>query len=105
MNPAGKSNYPAKSPIQSTNSNLFKLLRCPSGAAHALRQAARVRIFDRQKSTLDAYQERYPERDQAMAQAYLCAYTMAEIGRQFAVHYMTVNRAVRKIERERGGTV
>ncbi len=40
-----------------------------------------------------------------MAQAYLCAYTMAEIGRQFAVHYMTVNRAVRKIERERGGTV
>jgi len=54
--------------------------------------------------SLDEYQERYPQRDQAMTQAYLSgAYTMAEIGRHFAVHYMTVSRAVRKFERDSGG--
>ena len=54
--------------------------------------------------SLDAYQERYPERDQAMAHAYQSgAYTMAEIGRHFAVHYMTVSRAVRQFERDREG--
>ena len=37
-----------------------------------------------------------------MAQAYLSgAYTMAEIGRHFGVHYMTVSRAVRKFEEDR----
>lgn len=37
-----------------------------------------------------------------MAQAYLAgAYSMAEIGRFFGVHYMTVSRAVRKFEANR----
>jgi hypothetical protein len=37
-----------------------------------------------------------------IAQAYLSgAYTMAEIGGHFGVHYMTVNRAVRKFEENR----
>ena len=49
--------------------------------------------------TLDDYRSRYPDRDEAMARAYLSgAYTMAEIGQHFAVHYMTVSRAVRKYE-------
>jgi len=49
--------------------------------------------------TLDQYQMRHPNRDEAMAQAYLSgAYTMAEIGLFFGVHYMTVSRAVRKFE-------
>lgn len=49
--------------------------------------------------SLDEYQTRYPDRDQAMAQAYLSgAYTMVEIGRHFGIHYMTVSRAVRKHE-------
>ncbi|MCL4471422.1 MAG: transposase [Gammaproteobacteria bacterium] len=52
--------------------------------------------------SLDEYRIRYPDRDQAMAQAYLSgAYTMAEIGRHFGVHYMTVSRAVRKFEEDR----
>lgn len=49
--------------------------------------------------SLDEYRTRHSDRDQAMAQAYLSgAYTMAEIGRHFGVHYMTVSRAVRKFE-------
>lgn len=49
--------------------------------------------------TLDEYQIRHPNKDEAMALAYLSgAYTMAEIGRFFEVHYMTVSRAVRKAE-------
>ena len=52
--------------------------------------------------SLDEYQMRHPDRDQAIAQAYLSgAYTMAEIGRHFGVHYMTVSRAVRKFEEDR----
>ena len=52
--------------------------------------------------SLEEYQERHPSRDRAMAEAYLSgAYTMAEIGRHFAVHYMTVSRAVRKFEQAR----
>ena len=50
--------------------------------------------------SLEEYQERYPDRSQAMAQTYLSgAYTMAEIARHFGVHYMTVSRAVRKFEK------
>lgn len=50
--------------------------------------------------SLDEYQMHYPDRNLAMAQAYLSgAYTMAEIGRHFGVHYMTVSRAVRKFEK------
>jgi putative transposase len=49
--------------------------------------------------SLDEYQTRHPVRDTAMAQAYRAgAYTMAEIGEHFGVHYMTVSRAVRKYE-------
>ena len=48
---------------------------------------------------LDEYALRYSERDLAMALTYQPgAYTTAEIGRHFAVHYMTVSRAVRKYE-------
>ncbi len=51
---------------------------------------------------LDEYRTHYPARDEAMAQAYLAgAYTMAEIGQHFGVHYMTVSRAVRKHEANR----
>jgi putative transposase len=49
--------------------------------------------------TLSNYQKSYDQRDEAMAKAYLSgAYTMAEIGRHFKVHYMTVSRAVKKYE-------
>ena len=49
--------------------------------------------------TLEEYRTLHPVRDLAMAKAYLSgAYTMAEIGKFFSVHYMTVSRAVRKIE-------
>ena len=49
--------------------------------------------------TLVDYQKRYEQRNEAMAKAYLSgAYTMAEIGEHFKVHYMTVSRAVRKYE-------
>ncbi|MCF6211301.1 MAG: transposase [Gammaproteobacteria bacterium] len=48
---------------------------------------------------LAEYQNRYGERQEAMAHAYLSgAYTMAEIGEHFGVHYMTVSRAVRRFE-------
>ena len=45
------------------------------------------------------YQNRYAQRNEAMARAYLSgAYTMGEIGLHFKVHYMTVSRAVKKFE-------
>ncbi len=48
---------------------------------------------------LAEYAIRYPDKSVAMAQAYASgAYTMAEIGQHFGVHYMTVSRAVRKFE-------
>jgi len=48
---------------------------------------------------LSAYQDRYPDRTEAMARAYGSgAYTMAEIGKHFGVHYMTVSRAVKGFE-------
>ena len=51
--------------------------------------------------SLDEYLIRHPNRDQAIAQDYLSgAYTMAEIGRHFGIHYMTVSRAVRKFEKD-----
>ena len=51
--------------------------------------------------SLNEYQIRHPNRDQAIAQAYLSgAYTMAEIGQHFGIHYMTVSRAVRKFEKD-----
>lgn len=49
--------------------------------------------------SLDEYQERYTQRNEAMAQAYQSgAYTMAQIAEHFGVHYMTVSRAVRVTE-------
>ncbi|MCP4406989.1 MAG: transposase [Gammaproteobacteria bacterium] len=49
--------------------------------------------------SLDGYRNRSRNRDEAMAKAYLSgAYTMAEIGCHFGVHYMTVSRAVKKFE-------
>ena len=49
--------------------------------------------------TLDEYRALHPNKDEAMARAYLSgAYTMAEIGKFFGMHYMTVSRAVRKFE-------
>jgi REP element-mobilizing transposase RayT len=53
--------------------------------------------------SLDEYRTRHPDRDHAIAQAYLSgAYTMTEIGQHFGVHYMTVSRAVRKFEKAEG---
>ena len=50
--------------------------------------------------SLDDYSDGESSRDIAMAKAYLSgAYSMAEIGRHFGVHYMTVSRAVRKFEK------
>lgn len=52
---------------------------------------------------LSEYGKKYSERNVAMAQAYLSgAYTMAEIGEYFGVHYMTVSRAVRWFESGNG---
>ena len=48
---------------------------------------------------LSEYRNRYPDRNEAMARAYLTgSYTMAEIGNYFGVHYMTVSRAVHQHE-------
>ena len=45
------------------------------------------------------YQQKYPDRNAAMAHAYRSgAYTMAQIADFFKVHYMTVSRAVRAVE-------
>ncbi len=50
-------------------------------------------------SPLSDYRKSYPQRDEAIAQAYLSgAYTMAEIGQYFKIHYMTVSRIVKKYE-------
>ncbi|MEH6814753.1 MAG: transposase [Motiliproteus sp.] len=49
--------------------------------------------------SLEDYQHRYPDRNEAMARAYLSgAYTMLAIGKHFGLHYMTVSRAVRDFE-------
>lgn len=54
--------------------------------------------------SLDEYRMRHPNNDEAMAQAYLSgAYTMAQIGQHFGVHYMTVSRAMRKYEKGQKG--
>lgn len=47
------------------------------------------------------YRSTCAERDRAMAEAYATgAYTMKEIGDFFGVHYMTVSRAVRRLEKD-----
>ena len=71
---------------------------CQKGIPEQLREVSKAHRRAVALS-LDEYAMRYPERDLAMALAYQSgAYTMAEIGRHFAVHYMTVSRAVRKYE-------
>jgi len=53
--------------------------------------------------TLLEYSQSFPNRGQAMANAYLSgAYTMKEIGEYFGVHYMTVSRAVHNHESKNG---
>lgn len=54
--------------------------------------------------TLEEFWMRHENKDEAMAHAYLSgAYTMAEIGQYFGMHYMTVSRAVRKVEKKQRG--
>lgn len=54
------------------------------------------------KKTLEAYRKACPNRDEAMAAAYLSGvYSMKEIGAYFGVHYMTVSRAVRRCEKDK----
>ena len=67
----------------------------------ALREMSKAHRRSVAKPLAD-YQSNYASRDDAMARAYLSgAYTMAEIALFFAVHYMTVSRAVRKFEDQR----
>ena len=48
---------------------------------------------------LSEFKQKYVDRNEAMSRAYFTgAYTMAQIGEHFSVHYMTVSRAVRKYE-------
>jgi putative transposase len=52
-----------------------------------------------QAKTLYEYDTQYKTRNEGMAKAYHSgAYTMREIAEYFAVHYMTVSRAVRQYE-------
>lgn len=49
------------------------------------------------EKSLQQFRNEYPDRDRAMAAAYLSgAYTMKKIAAFFGVHYMTVSRAVKK---------
>lgn len=49
--------------------------------------------------TLNQYKASCESKEEAMAQAYRSgAYTMGQIAQHFEVHYMTVSRAVRKVE-------
>ena len=48
---------------------------------------------------LSHYQGKHPNRDEAMAQAYLSGhYTLSQVGDHFGVSYATVSRAVRRYE-------
>ena len=49
--------------------------------------------------SLSDFQQRFPDRDEAMARAYFStAFTMAQIGAHFCVAYRTVSRAVKHFE-------
>jgi hypothetical protein len=49
--------------------------------------------------SLEDYRAKLHDRDEALAKAYLSGrYTMKEIGEHFGVHYVTVSRALKKIE-------
>ena len=72
--------------------------RDPAEKPEKLREVSKAHKKSLALSLFD-YQKNYPQRNEAMARAYLSgAYTMAEIGLYFRVHYMTVSRAVRKHE-------
>jgi len=65
--------------------------------AGSLDEVSRVERRQVRKS-LKQFRDEYPDRNSAMAAAYLSgAYTMKEIGFFFGVHYMTVSRAVKKV--------
>ncbi|WP_332876295.1 transposase [Massilia sp. S19_KUP03_FR1] len=50
--------------------------------------------------SLDQYATKFPERDQAMAEAYFStAFTMVKIADHFHVSYQTVSRAIRRFEK------
>jgi DNA-binding MarR family transcriptional regulator len=53
---------------------------------------------------LSDYRSGYPDHNEAMARAYGSGvYSMKEIGDFFGVHYMTVSRAVRRLEGQVSG--
>ena len=76
----------------------FVKKHCQTSESETLREVSKAH----RKSvalTLDEYSALHLNKDKAMAKAYLSsAYTMAEIWKFFGVHYMTVSRAVRKLE-------
>ena len=72
--------------------------RKPAEKPEKLREVSKAHKKSVALSLFD-YQNHYPQRNEAMARAYLSgAYTMAEIGLYFRVHYITVSRAVKKYE-------
>jgi putative transposase len=76
----------------------FVKKHCQPGESETLREVSKAHRKSLALS-LNEYRTLHPDRDQAIAQAYLSgAYTMAEIGKFFGVHYMTVSWAVRKTE-------
>ncbi len=94
----------APSPLEQTRHQL--LLGDDNFIEHCLQDKPPMELREVPKAqrrsvvlSLAAYEQRFPNRDEAMASAYFSgAYTMAAIGRHFGVHYMTVSRAVRKFE-------
>jgi hypothetical protein len=70
--------------------------------AGARRDSAEVPRAQRQSAapSLGAFVERYADRHEAMARAYLeGGYSQAKVARHFGVHYSTVSRAVLRLER------
>ncbi|MGF1545930.1 MAG: transposase [Thiotrichales bacterium] len=66
--------------------------------------AIKVRSTRRKRKvhSLASYAVRYPDRDAAIAQAYLSGdYTLKAVGVHFGVHYTTVSRIVRAFEKAR----
>jgi hypothetical protein len=53
------------------------------------------------KKALSEFEQRYTDRDTAMAVAYLSGhYTLSEVGEYFGVSYATVSRAVKAFEND-----
>jgi len=69
-----------------------------SKSADQLREISKAQKRSQAK-TLHEYDKQHKTRNEAMAKAYHSgAYTMREIAEHFAVHYMTVSRAIRQFE-------